>query len=205
MKILSFDPGKNDFAFSVIKKGKCQRHGFLRTITTMEFKALPDELSRFTTDLGYLITKYKPDFIAMERMQHRPKFGAGAVTEYINVMIGIVLEMGRRERIHLMMLPATTWKTHIGKVFKVPKGEFTMATQKLIFKAPKGMTRVVKGKKVKQKTISREIKGVLAGQLGHDDTGGGKQITPHEADAIGIGCYCWYKITGMEITHKVLR
>lgn len=205
MRLLAFDPGKNHFAFATINnKGKCSSHGFVRTITTMEFTAFPDELTRFASDIRKLIAKHDPKFIAIERMQHRPKFGAGAVTEYINAMIGVIWETARRDGIHIHMQPAHIWKTHLATVFGTKKGEFTTATQKLSFKAQKGMMRKLKGKMVQQKKIQREVKGVFAGQPGHDDTGKGEQITPHEADAVGIGCYCWYKITGMEIAHKVL-
>ncbi len=207
MKILSFDPGKANFAYAVINsKGRCKEHGFLRTITSLSFEKIVDEVSGFSVDLERLIKNTSPDFIAIERMQHRPKFGGGAVVEYINIMIGIILATARVNGIRVHAVSSGIWKKHMKEVFKIPGKDksFTMATQKLTVPAPKGMKRKFRGKMVAVKKTSKLVTGCLAGQAGHDCVKGGGVISPHEADAIGIGCYCWYRMTGLDIVRKVL-
>lgn len=211
MRILSFDPGKNDFAWAYISsKGKCAQHGFVTTFTTMKFEKLRDELDRFTADITKLLDRFElgsspGHAVSIERMQHRPKFGGGAVVEYMNVMIGIIFILARQRGVQVMAVPPGTWKKHMQKVFGLGKNDhFTMATQKLTVKAPKGMTRKLKGKLVPVKKTTKLVEGVLAGQAGHDDAGAGEVITPHEADAIGIGCFCWARMTGIDIVRSVL-
>jgi Holliday junction resolvasome RuvABC endonuclease subunit len=211
MKILSLDPGKNHFAWAYINsKGKCAQHGFVRTITTMEFAKICVEIDRFTADIEKLLDRFElggslGHAVVLERMQHRPKFGGGAVVEYMNVMIGIVLLLARQRKIQPMAAPPGTWKKHIRGVYNLkPKDLFTMSTQKLSVKAPKGMMRKHKGKMVQVKKTTMLVKGVLAGQPGHDDAGGGEQLTPHEGDAVAIGCFCWARMTGLDIVRTVL-
>lgn len=211
MKILSFDPGKNHFAWAYVNsKSKCNQHGFVRTITTLTFEKLRDELDQFTADVEKLLDRFElgsslGHAVAIERMQHRPKFGGGAVVEYMNVMIGIVFSLARRRGIQIMAVPAGTWKKHVREVYSLKTADlFTMATQKLTVKAPKGMTRKLKGKMVPVKKTTKLVEGVLAGQPGHDDAGGGEQLTPHEGDAVGIGCFCWSRMTGLDIVRTVL-
>jgi len=205
MKILGFDPGRENFAWAFLKDERCHDHGFVQTIGSLSFDDLHDELGRFWRDVERLIVNKKPDLVALERMQHRPKFGGGAVVEYINLMIGAALVLARRNGVRVMLVPANTWKRHIIKVQgRDPKAPFSMATQRMTIKAPKGAMRKRKGQMVPKKTETIEVHGVLAGQRGHDDTGNGQQITPHEADAAGLGCYCWYKMTRVDIVPRVL-
>jgi len=192
MKILSFDPGKNNFAYAVVSSNqRCKKHGFVRSITTLEYNKLPDELTRFTNDISALLAE-KPDLVIVERMQHRPKFGGGAVVEYINFMIGVLTELVRQHGCRIFLVSPPTWKSHYIKLYAVDikKTPFSMSTQKMSVKAPKGSGK---------KTMTIIVKGVLDGQAKYDE-----ELTPHEADAIGIGCYGWYMLTGIDIVRSVL-
>lgn len=202
MKILAFDPGKNNFAWAVINsKGKCRAHGFVRSITTMEPGKFPDELTRFWTDCTKLIEAHNPTMVIIERMQHRPKLGGGAVVEYINIMIGLIFGMarGKVQRDGIVPVTPPTWKNHFRKVWGIPDDQpFAMVKQKISVKAKKGATRKIKGKVVAKKTETIEVPGLLDDQLD------GRDLTPHEADAIGIACYGWYTMTRMDIVHQVV-
>ena len=203
MRILAFDPGKNDFAWAALHKdGRLKARGFIRTITTMTFGELEDELARFCLDIERLLDRHNPDFVAVERMQHRKGKGGGAVDEYINVMIGILLATARTRRIKTMCFPSATWKSAMMKAYGRKKHDFAMATQKLRIPAPKGATRQLKGKAVKVKTQTVLVQGVLAGQPGHDNAD--PPLTAHEGDAIGIGCHVWARITGIDPSGHVL-
>ena len=162
MKILTFDPGRENFAWAFLRKERCNDHGFIRTIGSLSFDDLHDELGRFWRDIERLIVNKTPDLVALERMQHRPKFGGGAVVEYINLMIGAALVLARRNGVRIMLVPANTWKRHIIKVQSLdPKAPFSMATQRMKVKAPKGATRKHKGKMMPKKTETIEVRGVL--------------------------------------------
>lgn len=199
MKILAFDPGKENFAWAVLNsKGRCRDHGFVRTATDLSIDHIVDEVERFSIDIEKLIATHTPDFICIERMQHRPKFGGGGVVEYINIMIGLVLAAARKYHIRPMIFVSGTWKAHMAKLTGAKKGQFTMTTQKLTVKAPRGMKRKFLGKMIPVKKTKKLFAGALDGQPGH------AELSPHEGDAIGIGCYGWYKVTGVNIVGAVL-
>ncbi len=200
MKILAFDPGKDNFAYAVLdKNGKVKEHGFVRTATDLSADKLHDGIGAFIADIEKLLIKHGPDFVAIERMQHRPKFGGGSVVEYINIMIGAVLTLTRQHRYKTFAYPAATWKAHMKKLFKWTKGQpFTMQTDKFQVKAPKGTMRKFKGKMVPVKKATVEVRGAVA------DQPRAANLTPHEADAAGIAAYCWYRITKINVVERML-
>lgn len=190
MRIVAIDPGKNDFAYAVIRDGRCWSHGHVRTITSLYVEELPDQLRRFSHDITEVLRKASAhDWLAFERMQHRPRQGGGAVSEYINLMIGIVMNMAQVRGMKLYPVPAVTWKTHFIRQLGIDRKRFTMVGQKLTMKLPAGS---------KAKTRREYCAGVLDGQ---PHTNG---MTPHEGDAVGIGSYCWEQLTGVPIISQVL-
>lgn len=202
MKVLAFDPGKDNFAYAVINnQGKCKHYGFVRSFRSLAETKVRRNVADFKADIIGLIEKHNPDVLIFERMQHRPNRGGGAVVEYINIMLGIIL--GEMSRVaHLYPVSPATWKTHLAGHYGInlkKKEPFTMATQKMQVKAPPGTKRKLKGKMVAVKNVTREVVGVLADQPGYDEA-----MTPHEGDAIGLGCYAWYKVTGIDIVRRVL-
>jgi hypothetical protein len=191
MKIVGLDPGKNHFAYSVIEAERCKKHGFVHTITTLEYKKLGDEVVRFMTDIEALLAE-EPDVVVMERMQHRPSSGGGAVVEYINFMIGLVIGAAHQRHTEFFLVMPSVWKTHFARMYNLNTKvtPFSMATQKMVVKAPKESGK---------KTMTITVTGILDGQPKYPP-----KMTPHEGDAIGIGCYGWFMTTGTDIVKTVL-
>ena len=189
MNLVALDPGKNNFAYAVICAGKCKQHGHVRTVTDLNYRNVRDELIRFSHDIDQVLTRHA-SWLAFERMQHRPHMGGGAVVEYINLMLGVCIEKALRRDAQLYPVSSVTWKSHYVRAFNLDKQRFTMATQKLSVKQPPGS---------KTKTKTELVTGVLAPQPR------AAELSPHEADAVGIGCYVWRQLTGIEIVDQVLR
>lgn len=189
MRIIAFDPGKQNFAYAVIVNGRCIRHGHVRTVTDLNVLRVRDEIGRFYHDVSALLSGYSNDWLAFERMQHRPNQGGGAVVEYINLMIGCCMTIAYQHNMKLYPVSPATWKNHLIRQLGIDRKRFTMATQKLTMKLPAGS---------KHKTRRELVQGVLAGQTR------AVNLTPHEGDAVGIGCYVWQQLTGMSIVQNVL-
>ena len=188
MWIVALDPGKNNFAYAVLVDGKCRRHGHIRTVTDLHYNSVHDELQRFSHDLDKVLTRHM-QWLAFERMQHRPRMGGGAVVEYINLMLGICMSKAIGREARLYPVAPVTWKSHFIKQFQLDKKRFSMATQKMSVKQPPGS---------KTKTKTELVDGLLAGQPA------AAELSPHEGDAIGIGCYVWRQLTGIDIVKTVL-
>lgn len=190
MRIFAFDPGKNNFAYAVIEKQRCVRHGHLRTITEMNHANVTGQLKGFRHDFMKVLGKGSPhDWIAFERMQHRPNLGGGAVVEYINLMIGVCMALGHEAGARIYPVTPVVWKNHFIKRLGVDRKRFTMVGQKLVMKQPPGS---------KPKTRREFVPGVLDGQPRTHE------MSPHEGDAVGIGCYVWEQLTGINIVGHVL-
>lgn len=188
MYVVAFDPGKQNFAYAVLTDGKCRQHGHIRTVTDLHYDSVHDELIRFGHDIDRVMTRHT-QWLAFERMQHRPNMGGGAVVEYINLMLGICIEKALRRDAKLYPVAPVTWKTAIRKQTGVAKDRFSMVTQKMSIRQPPGS---------KPKTKTELVEGVLAPQ---PEAAG---LSPHEGDAIGIGCYVWQKLTGIDIVSSCL-
>lgn len=197
MKILAFDPGKNDFAFAAInQKARVCDHGFVRSITTMTPTTLRDEITRFLVDIDKLLDKHEPELVVIERMQHRPHLGGGAVVEYINVMIGMAVAKIFARGCGITLVSASTWKSHMKKIHGIgPKDLFTMVGQKMTVKLKPDPTDP---KAHKTKLVV--VPGILDKQL--EDRG--IEIKTHEGDAIGLACYGWWQITKIDIVGHVI-
>ena len=190
MRIVALDPGKQNFAYAVISEGRCTDFGHVRTITDLHHERVPDQLTRFRHDINETFGKASPrDWMAFERMQHRPCMGAGAVVEYINLMIGICLAEADERNFRIYPVAPVTWKRHFIRQLNVDPKRFSMATQKLTIKLPTGSP---------QKTKRELVQGVLEGQTR------ASKLSPHEGDAIGIGCYVWQQLTGMDVVGQAL-
>lgn len=188
MHVIALDPGKHHFAYAVLTDGKCLQHGHVRTVTDLHYNSVGDELVRFGHDVDRVVTRHT-QWLAFERMQHRPNMGGGAVVEYINLMLGICIEKALRRDAQLYPVASVTWKSAIRKQVGVEKQRFCMATQKMSIPRPPGS---------KPKTRTELVEGVLARQAG------AAELSPHEGDAIGIGCYVWRQLTGIDIVSQVL-
>lgn len=191
MRVIALDPGKNNFAYALIADGTCETFGQLSTITDLHYRVVSDQLGRFKRDAERLFNRAGPnDWLGFERMQHRPRMGGGGVVEYINLMIGVCLALARDRCMHVYPVSPVTWKNHFIRQLGLDRERFTMATQKLSVKTPPGS---------KHKTMTQLVEGVLHGRAR------AANITPHEADAVGIGSYCWERLTGISMIERVLR
>jgi len=199
MKVLGFDPGKHNFAYAVVRNERCVDYGTVRTVDDLGALSCPDQIARFRRDVDKIFRNHRfkgtdpfgdGDVVAFERMQHRPNLGGGAVVEYINLMLGMIVSIAHDKRLRLMPFSAATWKSHYAKMFNYQRGRFTMSTQKLSIRLPAGS---------KQKTKTELVTGVLDGQ------DRAPALNPHEADAVGIACYAWYRATGGEIIRTVMN
>ena len=58
MKVLAFDPGKNNFAFAVINsKGKCKHRGFVRSFKSLADTKVRENVRNFKNDILDLIDR----------------------------------------------------------------------------------------------------------------------------------------------------
>jgi Holliday junction resolvasome RuvABC endonuclease subunit len=197
MKILAFDPGKNDFAFAAInQKAKVCDHGFIRSVTSLSATDIHDEITRFLTDIDRLLDRHQPELVVIERMQHRPHLGGGAVVEYINLMIGMALTRIFSRGHGILMVSASTWKSHMKRTHGVKgKDLFTMVGQKMTIKLKPGPDNPEK-----HKTKGVWIDGILDRQIKAQ----GLKLVTHEGDAVGLACYGWWTITKIDIVDRVL-
>lgn len=190
MRVIAFDPGKNHFAYAVIAEQRCLQHGHVRTITSLSVRELGDQLLQFRHDVANVLERSGPNgWLAFERMQHRPHMGGGAVVEYINLMIGVALAAAHQAGLHVYPVAPVTWKSHFIRQLNLDRKRFTMVGQKLTMKLPPGS---------KAETQRQFVAGVL------DSQQQASGLTPHEGDAVGIGCYVWEQLTGIPIVKHVL-
>lgn len=190
MRVVGLDPGKKHFAYAVLQEGRCIDRGAIRPIDTLQVRAINDQLIRFSHDVNRVLDNLScHDWLAFERMQHRPNLGGGAVVEYINLMLGIVIGAARERHIQLYPVMSTTWKSCFVKRFGIERQRFTMVGQKLTMRLPAGS---------KHKTRREFCAGLLDGQARS------RNLTPHEGDAVGIACYCHEQLTGLSVVEHAL-
>lgn len=166
--MLGLDPGKKNFAWALVSESEILGHGLLPTITNLTEHR--DQLHRFIAEVTRVLCLAPDTTVVMERMMHRPGLGGYGVVEYINIMNGVVLAVSAQHGIHCRLVSPATWKSHYQREFKIPRGRFTMTTQKMSIRQPPGS---------KTKTKTELVPGVL----------GEQEYTVHEGDAIGIACY----------------
>lgn len=119
LRVLAFDPGKNDFAFCFLVNNKIKRVGmFLHTMKDMreqrfmfEVRGFIRESERFMKSLGKL------DYIVIERYMSRPGKGGGSVSESINVMIGLLARYCHKHDICIVPITSALWKNRFRRSF----------------------------------------------------------------------------------------
>lgn len=197
MKLLAFDPGKRNFAYAVLHDGRCIEHGTVRTVTGLA-DGRYDAIAQFRRDVDKIFARHRfaertarcaGDVVAFERMQHRPNVGGGAVVEYVNLMLGMVVSRVHDARLRLYPVLASMWKRHYGRMFGYAPGRLAMLTHDVRARAPAGS-----GTKTKTETI----RGIFDGQPR------ASRLNEHEADAVGIACYAWFRTVGIEVIGRVL-
>lgn len=115
MKILGIDPGKNNFACSLVDhRGRVLKVGYIETMTHLTADSVIAEAKKFRVSIKTFIDQCQldpaEDYIVAERMGQRRGQGGGGVVECINIMLGQMIEIAQPIETYLVM-PAT-WKNH---------------------------------------------------------------------------------------------
>lgn len=120
VRILSFDPGTQNFAFSVQEytfvDGKLSMKiigtgMFTKCVTQLTGNHMNKQIRKFVAAMKKLDKKYKPDRIFLERFQSRGL--TGTTIECINIMIGLILFIFASKEPNIYL--ASTWKNRINK------------------------------------------------------------------------------------------
>lgn len=121
MRVLSFDPGTANFAFSVqdyeysdgkLKASIVGTGMFTRCIKQLHGKHMHYQIKRFKQEMKKLRDKYKPDLVSIERFQSRGL--RGTTIECICIMIGFMLDIFRKQKPYIFL--ASTWKNRINRL-----------------------------------------------------------------------------------------
>ena len=121
LRVLSFDPGLNNFAFSAaiykFKKDKLRRiiidkYGFIKNpIRNMAGEVNPGIIA-YTKEIKSLIKEFKPDIVVIERFQIRGRF-MGLTAELVPLMMGILFYMLNNMHIFFFPVTAASWKNEL--------------------------------------------------------------------------------------------
>lgn len=122
--ILAIDPGKINFAFSILSKNKglIKTGMFKHTIKDFSLKnPLNKQINSFIKECIKNFNKYPIKYVIAERYQIRGKFGGtqGASCESINLMLGIVAYLFRKRSKVYYITPAL-WKNYMYKTYDFP-------------------------------------------------------------------------------------
>lgn len=123
MKILSFDPGEKNFAYSMnmhrsdpILRHKIVKNGLvsncINNLKTSEI--LEGQHIKFSDEILGMLTTFKPDYVVMERFMGRG-LKVGTTSETTNIMIGIIITLCRQQGIPFKLVNASTWKNAYNK------------------------------------------------------------------------------------------
>jgi Holliday junction resolvasome RuvABC endonuclease subunit len=126
---MSFDPGLNNFAYSVIKNGKVIDCGFINdTVNDLRSEVLKDLTKKFYKKIKSLIKLHKPNLIIAERFMVRAKF-LGASAEKISFMMGIVAQLAYRNKIEFELVTSALWKNRFNR--EIGKNELNIIYKKI--------------------------------------------------------------------------
>lgn len=126
MKLLTFDPGKHNFAFSIMKDGVITTHGYVDTLYDLSVDNLHDAQDAFVHSVRSIIESagLNParDWVVAERFLHRPGRGRGGVGERINLMLGMLLNVARYEYgLEAYIITPAVWKNYMNRNYEMPK------------------------------------------------------------------------------------
>ena len=118
MKIISFDPGEKNFAYSMNMhknegglKHKVIKNGLvancINNLKTSEI--LEGQHIKFCDEISRMIAEFQPDFVVMERFMGRG-IKVGTTSETTNIMIGVIITLCRSLNIPFKLVNASTWK-----------------------------------------------------------------------------------------------
>lgn len=116
--ILGLDPGKANFAFSVVKvmiakpsSFKVVETGMVENTVKDLTAVITDEANAFKKEIRAILRKHKVDVIVAERYMNRGRFG-GNTGEVVNIMIGLLVGL---PVLDIAIIPAAQWKNSFNK------------------------------------------------------------------------------------------
>ena len=198
-RLLTLDPGKTSFAFCAVTGNRVRDCGMLRhTITNLDTMHANVQRDRFIACIQELVDDWQPEVFVVERFQQRPGMGGGAPAEYINVMIGILLEYCGANNLKFRGVTASTWKNHMRLAYDppLPKLKRMSKAERKALKGPALAARVAE-----EKARKAAVKRPHADRLGHPVSKSSvtAPILDHEFDAIGIAQWSRETETGLEL------
>jgi hypothetical protein len=169
VRVLAMDPGKEFFAWSVLSlDGHVINTGMIKNLLNdMTYMVMMYQITRFVKEIEWLLSKYAPTYLAVERLTPRPGMGSGATAEYVNVMIGLVYDTARRMKVgrqHAVM--PSTWKQWLSRIAFGATAAFDASPQAF------GFNHVVKNE-LKSNPFA---------------------IKEHQFDSIGLGLWTAHKV-----------
>lgn len=119
LTIAGFDPGKNNFSFSIVqidvrtgKKFKVVTTGMVEHTITDITTNLDVQAKRFKKEIQSILRGYQVDAFIAERYMVRGMF-MGASAEVINLMLGTLITLNVDKR----LITAAQWKNAFNKVY----------------------------------------------------------------------------------------
>lgn len=115
--VLALDPGTTNYGYAVLEfdenRMRLLKAGRIhRTIRAMN-KDLSAQVLGYSQTIQSLIKELNVTHMIAERYMSR-RMG-GVTIECVNSMIGIILEIGRRNRISVKLIPASQWKNEANR------------------------------------------------------------------------------------------
>lgn len=133
--LLAIDPGKNSSAFCCVVGSEIKKLGmFNHTINNLKPGYFHNNFHKFYIEFTKLIASLESKYgkltnIVMERFMARPGKGGGAVSESINIMIGVIATYCHDHGIAIELITSASWKNRY-------KRKFGMDTQAARFGFP---------------------------------------------------------------------
>lgn len=161
--ILGLDPGEKNFAFSVLLYDEASH-----SIDVLEVGLIANTLPKveweismacrpFIREFRRLLKRIQPQELVVERFMNRGPLGA-ALTEKINILIGLLIAHALRKNVECYCYSAATWKNDVNPVVEITDlykrvsktiRDYNKATTKREYKQVKN----VKKKRSKKKLV----------------------------------------------------
>lgn len=114
MNLLTLDPGKQFFAYSIFIGNKLKKTGMLvNKIDSFKEKELTNKVKLFSDEIESLLNSYPIEQIVAERYLVRSGLLAsrtGGNCEFISFMLGVIARICKKRKIQLFLITPAVWK-----------------------------------------------------------------------------------------------
>ena len=126
MKILSVDPGTQNFAYAVLSvqnspakpfKYKIKKMGMVKSTIKEPKENMGLQINAFNEEFLYQFDKLKLDGFICERFQSRGM--KGNTIESVNMMVGMMAHYLTSREIDVKLVTASTWKNRVNKIIDI--------------------------------------------------------------------------------------